>query len=124
MYGIGIDIIELSRMRETIQRSGTVFLKRVFSDNEIQKANTVNHPVNYFASAFATKEAVFKALSLNWEDGIKLPDIEVDRGEFGEPLVRLCGTIKSHARNNRYNQILVSLSYETNLAIAMVVATK
>ena len=122
MKGIGIDMIELSRMDETIERSGDVFLKRVFSDDEIQKARCSDNPTNYFASAFAAKEAVFKALTLSWENEVNFREIEVLRGQSGEPLVRLHGAVKARAKAKGCDRVLISLSYETDLAVAMAFA--
>jgi len=122
MKGIGIDMIELSRMAETIERSGELFLKRVFSKNEIQKARLSDNPTNYYASAFAAKEAVFKSLTLGWEREVDFREIEVGRGDCGEPLVRLRGDIKARAEARGCGRVLLSLSYETDLAVAMVLA--
>lgn len=122
MKGIGIDIIEISRMAETIERSGEVFLKRVFSDDEMQKARALDNPTNYFASAFAAKEAVFKALSLGWDRDVNFREIEILRGQYGEPLVRLQGAVKAHAEAKNCHRVLLSLSYETDLAVAMAFA--
>jgi len=122
MKGIGIDIIELSRMAETIERSGKVFLKRVFSDIEMQKARSSDNPTNYYASAFAAKEAVFKALTLSWEHDVNFREIEILRGQHGEPVVRLGGAVKANAEAKGCHRVLLSLSYETDLAVAMAFA--
>lgn len=122
MQGIGIDIIELSRMRETIQRSGDVFLKRVFSAREIQYGRNHENPNRFFASAFAAKEAVFKALVLAWDSGVDLREIEINRGAYGEPLALLKGAVKTLAEAKGCSRLLISLSYETDLAVALAMA--
>jgi holo-[acyl-carrier protein] synthase len=122
MIGIGIDIIELSRMAETIARSGEVFFKRVFSDDEMQKAHASDHPSNYFASSFAAKEAVFKALTLGWDQEVDFREIEILRGQSGAPLVRLQGEIKARAAAKGCDRVLISLSYEKDMAVAMAFA--
>lgn len=122
MIGIGIDIIELSRMAETIERSGKIFLKRVFSDDEMQNAHSSDNPTNYYASAFAAKEAVFKALTLGWDQEVNFREIEILRGQSGEPLVRLKGEVKARAKAKSCHRVLLSLSYETDLAVAMAFA--
>jgi holo-[acyl-carrier protein] synthase len=119
MQGIGIDLIALSRMRETLERSGETFLRRVFSEREIRRGCRAKVPARYFASAFAIKEAVFKALILEWKRDVELRDIEVGRGAQGEPTVRLHGAVKEHAESRGCAGVLVSLSYETDLAVAM-----
>ena len=122
MQGIGIDIIELSRMRETIERSGEVFLKRVFSPQEIQRGRSQETPTRFFASAFAAKEALFKALVLDWGRGVDFRDIDINRGAAGEPLVMLKGAVKKQAEAKGCSRVLISLSYETDLAVALAVA--
>jgi holo-[acyl-carrier protein] synthase len=122
MLGVGIDVIELSRMRQTIERSGEVFLRRVFSQAEMQMAHDHPQPAAFFASAFAAKEAVFKALALDWNSGVDLRDIEVGRGCLGEPVIRLRGPVEAAARAKGCGRVLLSLSYETDLAVAMAFA--
>lgn len=122
MKGIGIDVIKLSRMAETLERSGELFLKRVFSKNEIQKAHLSGNPTTYYASTFAAKEAVFKALTLGWEREVDFREIEVLRGQHGEPLAHLRGDVKARAETKGCSRVLVSISYETDLAVAMAFA--
>jgi holo-[acyl-carrier protein] synthase len=122
MQGIGIDIIELSRMSDIIERSGEVFLRRAFTVAEIQTGRLVPNSVAFFASAFAAKEAVFKALLLDWDRGIDLKDIEVSRGRQGEPVVRLDGGVKAAAEAKGCRKVLVSLSYAGDIAVAIAVA--
>jgi holo-[acyl-carrier protein] synthase len=122
MQGIGIDIIELSRMSDIIERSGEVFLRRAFTAAEIQRSRLVPNSVAFFASAFAVKEAVFKALVLDWDRGIDLRDIEVGRGRQGEPVVRLNGGVEAAAEAKGCRKVLVSLSYAGDIAVAMALA--
>lgn len=119
MQGIGIDIIELNRMRETIERSGEVFLKRVFTALEIKRGRSQENPTRFFASAFAAKEAVFKALVLDWDRGVDFREIEIYRGVYGEPMTMLRGAVKKQAEAKGCSRILISLSYETDLAVAL-----
>ena len=119
---IGIDMIEQSRMAETIGRSGDIFLRRVFSDSEIHRARLRDNPTRHFASAFAAKEAVFKALNLGWDQEVDFREMEILRGRSGEPLVRLQGNIKIRADEKDCRRVHLSISYETDLAIAMAFA--
>jgi holo-[acyl-carrier protein] synthase len=121
MLGIGVDIIDMNRMAETMHRSGDLFLKRAFSPVEIQTGKQSENPIAFYATAFAAKEAVFKALTLSWKLGIDLRDIEVCRGPFGEPAVKLSGQVERIAREKGVGHVMLSLSYEMDVAIAMVV---
>jgi holo-[acyl-carrier-protein] synthase len=122
MLGIGIDIIELSRMSDIIGRSGEVFLRRAFTAEEIQRSRAAPNSVSFFASAFAVKEAVFKALVLDWDKGVDFKDIEVDRGEHGEPVVRLAGGARVAAEAKGCRKVVASLSYAADLVVAIALA--
>ncbi len=111
---IGVDVIELSRMREILDRSGTAFMRRVFTPSERARA-LAGDPVRFLASAFAAKEAVFKALELDdWPDGFDFPQIEIGRDPAGRPTARLLGTEVEQG-----GTIHLSISYETDLAVAI-----
>ena len=116
---IGIDVIELSRMRETLDRAGVAFMRRVFTPAERARA-LAGDPVRFFASAFAAKEAVFKALGLDdWPDGMDFPQIEIGRDGSGRPNARLLEPAASAGPGGNIERIDVSISYETDLAIAV-----
>lgn len=115
---IGVDVVELSRMREILDRSGVTFTKRVFSPAERARA-LAGDPVRFLASAFAAKEAVFKALCLeDWPEGVDLPEIEIGRDAAGRPNARLRAAAAT-LLGQSIERISVSISYETDLAIAV-----
>lgn len=116
---IGVDIISLSRMEETISRSGMTFLKRVFSEAEIKRANSAPNATCFFASSFAVKEAVFKALDLGWEQEVDFREIQVSRDPGGKPVVTLLNRVAERARSGGHRQVLISIAYETDLVIAL-----
>jgi holo-[acyl-carrier protein] synthase len=120
--GIGIDIVEIDHMREIMNRSGIIFLKRVFTEDEILYGCAAENPVNYFASSFAMKEAVFKAMVLNWEKKADFTEIEVFRGSSGEPVIRLHGRVEALAEEKGYAGVLTSITYGKGCALAAAVA--
>ncbi|MBN1535769.1 MAG: holo-ACP synthase [Anaerolineales bacterium] len=124
MIGIGIDIVAINRMAETIERSGDIFLRRVFTPTEIESGKRCDHPAAFFAMAFAAKEAVFKALTLSWEQGIDLRHIEINRGEVGQPLVRLSGQVERAAKEKGCGRVEISQSFETDMAVAVAIAVE
>jgi len=123
VLGMGIDIITISRMKEIVHRSGQLFLNRVFAPCELAFAHRLseqsNDPIPYFASAFAGKEAVFKALTLGWEQDVDFRQIQVGREPDGTPVVTLVDSIKKQAQKKGCTRLLLSISYETNLAMVM-----
>ena len=121
MLKIGIDLVNLDEMSETLQRSGSSFLRRVYSQREVEWAAACSNPTAYYAGAFAAKEAVFKALILDWADGINLYEIEVLRGSRGEALLELSGAVRAAAEAHGAYEISLSISYERHMAAAAVV---
>ncbi len=118
MIAIGIDIIQISRIKRAVERSGEKFLKKVYTEKELELENSVEG----IAARFAGKEAVFKALRIKWEENASLKDIEILRGEVGEPIVVLHGKIKDLASKKGIENVILSLSYDCDVAVACAIA--
>ena len=118
MIGIGVDIVSIIRMSETITRSGNIFINRVFTEKE--KENALKHPNKdvYYAAIFAAKEAVFKTFCTKWSRDIKWHDIEIQKGECGNPKVLLKGALKQLFIEKGGKEVLLSISWELDNAIA------
>lgn len=119
MLGIGVDIIKISRMAETLARSGEIFLNRVFTNAEQQMGRRHHDPAAYYAMTFAAKEAVIKLFGIGWDSEVDLRDIEVSRGRQGEPLVELSDSFALLASKRANAQVFLSLSYDGDTAIAV-----
>lgn len=126
VLGIGVDIISINRIKNAVENSGKAFLDRVFTQWEQQRAEVHQNPTAYFAMTFAAKEAIFKCFGIGWETGVKLTEIEVRDGEFGEPRPVLTGAFAELAKERGATKVLLSLSYETDYAVgtATLVADK
>jgi len=85
IVGIGVDIIEIGRIKETIQRQGDGFVKKVFTEGEILYCTSKPSPAQHYAARFAAKEALSKALGTGIRDTVRLRDIEVVNAESGAP---------------------------------------
>jgi holo-[acyl-carrier protein] synthase len=121
MLAIGVDIVTISRMRETLRRSGSIFIDRVFTDRE--KKDSLDHPdmAVYYAEVFAAKEAVFKTFSTGWEDDMSFLDIEIRKGFNGEPLVIVKGAFLQLLSQKKARGIQISLSWEQDTVVAFAV---
>ena len=110
----GVDIIEIDRVKESIEQLGDKFLNRVFTDKEIEYCESrKNQKYQHYAARFAAKEAIFKALSDYLENkySVKWKDIEILNKPNGKPYVKL--------RNiNFVNNIEISISHVKEYAIA------
>ncbi len=115
MPGIGIDLVEISRIAKIVERSGKVFLDRVFTQAEQEQGRKRGSAAALYASTFAAKEAVFKLFGTEWTDGDSFLDIEILREESGAPSVRLHGRFALLAGNRA---VFISLSSDAGMAIA------
>lgn len=118
MQRIGVDIIEIPRIDEALQRFGERFLERVYTDAEVALCK---HHANRLAVRFAGKEAVMKALGTGVK-GVSWKEIEILSKPTGEPLVRLYGKAKIVAASLGLAEFAVSLSHSREYAVASVIA--
>lgn len=118
IIGIGTDIIEIERIEEAINRT-PMFLKKVFTENEIDLFKSRSMRMETIAGNFAAKEALSKALGTGFR-GYSLKDFEVLRDELGKPIINPCEKIKENIGKEGI-KINVSISHNRSSAIAFVV---
>lgn len=118
IQGLGIDVVDVSRMEEVIARWGEAFLNKVFTGNELRYVRSKMNVVPHYAGRFAVKEAVAKALATGWAGGFRWKDVEVQNDPSGKPSVILHGALKELLRRNR---ILISLSHTDTTVVACAV---
>ena len=115
-YGIGTDILKISSIAESVADLNDPFVRKTYTPGEIALLNS-------FATRFAGKEAVIKSLNLHGND-IRLNEIEILENENGQPTVTLHGNALRLAEQKGISRILVSLSYDTDYAVAYASAHK
>jgi holo-[acyl-carrier protein] synthase len=117
--GLGVDIIEIARIRELVETEGTRFLERVFTQEEIVYCNGKPRRYQHFAARFAAKEAVSKALASGWAGEFRWKDVQVTNDPSGRPGVTLHGPLREQLGRGI---ILLSLSHsDTNVvAVALI----
>jgi holo-[acyl-carrier protein] synthase len=120
MTELGIDIIRVSRIRDTLERFGERFNRRVLTDAERRYVR--NRPET-FAGRWAAKEAVSKVLGLGVR-GIGWRDIEIERLPTGQPAVRLHGRAAARAVQLGMGRIAVSITHESDYAVAIAYGTR
>ena len=86
IVGTGIDIAEVPRIAESIQRFGDRFLRRVFTEDEIRYCDAKANRAERYAARFAAKEAAMKALGTGWSHGVRWRDLEVRRAVAGRAM--------------------------------------
>jgi holo-[acyl-carrier protein] synthase len=122
--GIGIDIVDLERMRRALARHGERFLRRVFTEGELEFCRRRHDPVPCYAARFAAKEAFFKALATGWAAGIRWHDVEVRRAEGRAPELAISGRAGEIAGELGVRRALISLSHSEGAAVALVLLEK
>jgi holo-[acyl-carrier protein] synthase len=124
IVSIGIDIVEVYRISETISRTPR-FVERVFtiSERTYCEAKGAAAPQS-FAARFAAKEACLKALQTGWRGGITWHDIEIISNDNGVPSLEIQGEAKKILENLGANRVHLSMSHTTDHAIAQVVLEK
>lgn len=96
IYGIGTDLIEIERIKNSIDSVGEKFIQRIFTDLEIDYCQNQKIPYPSFAARFAAKEAVSKAIGTGIGQAIKWKDIEVYHDELKKPKIRILHTNFAH----------------------------
>ena len=116
--GIGVDLVQISRMREVIARWEERFVRRVFTDGEIAYCRARRDPVPHFAARFAAKEAGLKALGTGLRLGIQWRELEVVRERGQAPTLVLSGRSREigHARGG--SRMLLALTHDGDYALA------
>lgn len=121
IVGLGVDMEEISRIGEAIQRHGKIFLERIFTPAEIAYCQRHRDPVERYAGRFAAKEATMKALGTGWGKGVRWRDIEVTRMPGGRPAIALHGVAREHGERLGARHISLSITHTGNFALAEVI---
>ena len=119
--GLGVDIVEIERMRALLKRSPR-FKEHVYSDDERAYCERSGSPETHYALRFAAKEAVLKAIGTGFSEGIGARDIEVRRNAKGKPVVVLHAAALEAAKKRGIREIPLSLSYTHTQAVACAMA--
>ncbi len=124
IISIGIDIIEVGRVRETIARTPR-FAERVFTPAERAYCESRGAvAAQHYAARFAAKEAALKALQTGWSGGISWQDVEIFSQESGAPLISFHGRARELFAQTGATAAHISIAHTTEHAIAQVILEK
>jgi holo-[acyl-carrier protein] synthase len=121
ILGIGIDIIEVSRIAASYERFGERFLKRILLPDEIKYCLSHAAPAPFLAARFAAKEAISKAFGTGIGAQLGWKDMEVGRKESGEPFVIMHEAGRQLLEQRKARAILISLSHTQQHAAAVAI---
>jgi holo-[acyl-carrier protein] synthase len=126
IIGNGVDIIEVRRIKNAIDKYGRSFLERIFTDKELQNAEGHNNRYQHLAGRFAAKEAVFKALG---KAGLNFKDVEIINDFQGKPYCSLINSGKDKPSRQKFwcegkFKVYISISHIKNYAVASAIITQ
>ena len=125
ILGIGVDIIENSRIKRSIKKKS--FITRIFSKSEILYSKKLKDKTNYYAKRFAAKEALAKSIGTGFRDNLRFKDISIINNKVGKPSFLITNKlkiiIKKQLKVSSFNFFL-SISDENKYSIAFVILQK
>jgi len=125
ILGTGIDLLKVSRIKKILDKYGDIFIKKVFSEDEIKKKKEIIFKVNTLAKSFATKEAFVKALGTGFTKQISFKDISLKNEQSGKPIIDLSKRAQGYLKRKTpkgYKAIInVSISDEQDYVISNVI---
>ena len=87
IFGVGTDVVELSRIQATYDRFGDHFVRRLLMEEELELFRRSKFPVRFLAMRFAGKEATVKAMGTGFRHGVWLRDVGIVNNDWGRPLI-------------------------------------
>ena len=121
IVGTGIDIAEVPRIRQSIERFGSRFLERIYTPGEIRYCDSKANRVERYAARFAAKEAAMKALGTGWNHGVRWRDCEVARLPGGRPTIAFHGKAAEFAARLGVKNAALSITHTAEQAFAQVI---
>ena len=121
IVGIGIDLAEVDRVREAIERHGRRFVERIYTSAEIAYVERKANRYERYAARFASKEAAMKAIGTGWKRGVRWQDFEVTNLPSGRPTLQLHGEAAKIAGELGVRHIALSITHTAQHGLAIVI---
>jgi holo-[acyl-carrier protein] synthase len=123
IVGLGIDVIEIHRIEETVRRYGEKFLSRIFTKNERELCLSRKDAASCLAARFAAKEALYKALAAFHNDDFLLPfhDVEISKDDSGKPFFVFHDKALQTIKTIKIENIHLSITHSRIFAAAIVI---
>lgn len=120
IFGIGTDIVTISRMEEALARHGERFTQRILAESEMSAYKKSPKPAHFLAKRFAAKEATAKAFGTGFRNGLSMTHITIENDELGKPYLCFSGYAEQFCSEHGIGESFLSLSDEKEHAIAFV----
>jgi holo-[acyl-carrier protein] synthase len=122
ILGLGSEIVECLRIAQMIERHAEQFLRRAFSDQEIDFCNRQRAATQQFAAHWAGKQAVLRAIDFHRRSGIAWRDIELTHPPNGPVKVSFRGALRDYCQARAIDQVMLSMSHCRTHAAAYAIA--
>ena len=122
IVGVGVDLVEIARIRRAMARWQDRFLQRVFTPDELAYALRRRDPAEHLAARFAAKEATLKALGTGLTLGVRWREMEVRRARGQRPTLQLSGRTGTIGAERGVRVLHLSLTHDGAYAVAQVLA--
>ena len=121
IFGIGVDIVQKSRIQNQLEKYGSEFAERLLCQQEMAEYLQAIDKTGYMSNHIATKEAASKALGTGFTDGIRFRDICVSHKNSEKPLLTFCGEASKYIEANAITSTYLSISDEKDYSLALVI---
>ncbi len=121
IQGIGVDVVDIARVKIALDAWGPALLKKMFTETEIAYCKSKKKPHEHFAARFAAKEAVSKAMELGWRGKFRWKDVEVVNEPSGAPKIILYDYVASLLGQSRVH---LSISHTEMTVVAFAIIEK
>jgi holo-[acyl-carrier protein] synthase len=121
ILGTGVDLAEVDRIQQSIERYGDRFINRIYTPGEIAYVQRKANKFERYAARFAAKEAGMKAIGTGWRRGVRWQDFEVANLPSGKPTLRLHGVAAQVAERLGVKHISLSLTHTAQQGMAFVI---
>ena len=118
IFGIGTDIVHVNRMRDSLEKYGDKFARRILTDLEFSEFIDKHDQAAFLAKRFAAKEATAKAMGTGFSQGLSLRHIGVKHDEVGKPILEFIDVAEQFLQDNNIKQMHLSLADERDYAVA------
>jgi holo-[acyl-carrier protein] synthase len=120
IYGVGVDLVKISRIKDALDRFGERFARRILTDHELASYAASSRQSEFLAKHFAAKEALLKALGTGLRMGIKWHHMEVRNNSLGKPYLLCSGRIQELFDEYGVGDSFISITDEHDYAAAFV----
>jgi len=121
IVGLGVDVVEIVRIRRTMERFGKRFSERILSAEELRHGGHARDPARSMARFFAVKEATAKALGTGFAQQVAPRQISLYHHTSGQPAIRLSGAARNRFQYLEGQRCHVSLTHDAGVVVAVVI---